>query len=95
MTAITTQHTPGPWTARPNKHSDGLYWVHDERGDYLTLDEDEHEANARLIAAAPELLKVLESIVRNHSLERVQTQLDGTDLYDALAAIAKAKGGAA
>ena len=45
------KHTPAPWKVRIKEA--GLY----ELNDYLPRDREEDEANARLIAAAPELLE--------------------------------------
>ena len=64
------EHTPGPW-----KVSTGSVYV-DDGSDYPVtriayMDRDGHDirpverdANARLIAAAPELLEALEKLVR-------------------------------
>ncbi len=89
---IDTKHTPGPWTMF------GQYSVMDHTGLYIKLvgggeqppfQPEEQEANARLIAAAPELLEVLETI------ERVDVKLPFGLLGQVRAVIAKAKGGAA
>jgi hypothetical protein len=55
-------HTPGPWTIRDNS-----IWSEDGElveitGEYC--DPERNEANARLIAAAPDLLKGLQWIER-------------------------------
>lgn len=61
------QHTPGPWTyhATAGEH-DFIVYPDDptarERRD-VALVRDFHEANARLIAKAPEMLEVLRSFV--------------------------------
>lgn len=92
-----SKHTPGPW------------WLDDDgfiasgNGDtYETiadphcsdLDIDEREANARLIAAAPELLEALEELVEQ--CETAQGLSDYNygkfDLVHALKAISKARG---
>lgn len=51
------KHTPGPWECHPDDLAEGLYWVLPEA---TTVAED--EANARLIAAAPEMKEALEAI---------------------------------
>ena len=71
---MTTQHTPGPWIGAGPSFGDPLpryttsimtEWEHEDGG-YIEICElpfhnhdDENEANARLIAAAPDLLKAL------------------------------------
>ena len=102
------KHTPGPWTFTSEQISDDGAQIHDEircfhlqSGDTVVLDgcgccdspRLGNPADARLIAAAPELLEALESMLQSFLI----TQL----LYDypidapckkARAAIAKAKG---
>ena len=93
-----TEHTPGPWAVR---RRDSLVPSHmimapgkdtpiattrmtgPDTDDY---DESEEIANARLMAAAPDMEKALEKIV----LEFEGYASDGLDL--AIAAIAKARG---
>ena len=84
-----SKHTPGPWFMtgelpgyrhRINSTPQNLGWdlAHVCNG-------PEADANARLIAAAPELLEVLQEIVRKDLLA-------GAIKHDARAAIAKATG---
>ena len=59
-------HTPGPWIVDAAFDDSG--YVRGPRGEYVAdieLDEDDPvlQANARLIAAAPELLAVLQRYV--------------------------------
>lgn len=63
-----TKHTPGPWKANWNKH---YFQIDSERdgqiGDacasqFITGNTDKGKANAKLMAAAPELLEALEEI---------------------------------
>lgn len=86
-------HTPGPWGICPsfggNPDAFSISVVGDDRliataWDRTPFDEaNPAEANARLIAAAPELLEALEYLV----------SLGGGDCLDiARAAIAKARG---
>ena len=82
-----TKHTPGPWIiGNPTE-------IHDVDGTRIVMccqtsddvTDDASEANARLIAAAPELLEALKGVVR--VADRA------TDEFDAArAAIAKATG---
>jgi hypothetical protein len=88
-------HMSGPWIHEYNPYTaqDGkeipAFQVHGEEK-VCEINEDrpveEQEANARLIAAAPELLAVAE-----FALDHLQ----GQDYLQACAIIAKAKGGAA
>ena len=64
---MSTQHTPGPWavgsksghieTANAWRMSIAICYNKDSKADGVS--KEEFEANARLIAAAPELLKAL------------------------------------
>ena len=91
------KHTPGPWRfdlARFNSgHEDaGLSAygsVVSEEGDWFICgieDAKEWEANARLIAAAPELYEALCDMVSDHD------DLSEATLEFARAALAKARG---
>ena len=87
-----TKHTPGPWVAR---EYDGRIYIDTIEGLFrpgymatgvLSFDARGNEANARLIAAAPELLEALIDMV-----ESVGAADPGVyDLDQARAAIAKA-----
>lgn len=99
-----TKHTPAPWIAHPSPESDGKYHVFNGDGDYLTLDDDVHEANARLIAAAPELLEALQEAYKeirawrdglNH-VDMNKAKVGAKYIYESkiLDAIAKATKGA-
>jgi len=72
---MSTQHTPGPWlTDRNNVHTgqiatvmhckNGWVEIWTDKWAETGLEEDEQEANARLIAAAPELLEALQDLCR-------------------------------
>lgn len=79
-----TQHTPGPWFA----HNIGLGPNGEGPFTYpLGNDPDKAAANARLIAAAPDMLAAL--------MLAEQNATDRTALTAIRAAIAKAKGVAA
>lgn len=60
---MATKHTPGPWSVDPNapeyvtEDATGYQIANTVQGDHM---EPVSEANARLIAAAPELLDALE-----------------------------------
>lgn len=64
----TSKHTPGPWVLMPEFHGDhGQYYITDEADGseiasvtaWIGEHRAEAEANARLIAAAPDLLSAL------------------------------------
>jgi len=67
-----SKHTPGPWTAEPNGGDDDdmrrLYICTDmgartALAEAYSVDHGDPEANARLIAAAPDLLAALKEII--------------------------------
>jgi hypothetical protein len=102
---MSVQHTPGPWYFHVNK-ADTLYVVrgpkdivvcemswHSSIPCHYTL-RDESEANARLIAAAPDLLAALR--LAQEQMERFDGESAGWhEANDAIsAAIAKATGAA-
>ena len=98
----THTHTPAPWqiqfwndSARPSRRDTPVITTgKDAIGELFNLwDEDgedreaERLANARLIAAAPEMLAALQSLTHPMASDE--------DLQNALAVISKAKGGEA
>ena len=98
---MSTQHTPGPWyvgtefndqgrhiyAAQKVRHEDGDEW----HPLIACTDDDERlvnwQANAVLIAAAPDLLEALKLAVRQNSHDMLMT---GEELRKCEAAIAKA-----
>ena len=81
--------TPGPWTHEGQGDITGIEDNGFGRGPvdvcsvYLRTVEGRHEANARLIAAAPDLLEALECLIKS----------DHDDVIEmARAAIARARG---
>jgi hypothetical protein len=103
----TAQHTPAPWTYAyaPWVTQDGIelpaFEIHGEGEKVCDTVEDQpieaQEANARLIAATPELLDALQDLVERDRAEAAEsgfTDDEMTWLEDARRAIAKAKGGA-
>jgi len=94
------KHTPGPWQAKQN----GFYRVAvvDRDGNYLTykagtdrMPDTEREANASLIAAAPDLLGALEQALDALAHCKADTGYSSTQHRAAIAAskaINKAKG---
>ena len=98
-------HTPGPWTAsiQRNKAGDDLGWIVEHSNGRIgwaslayrdanveaTPEDPAREANARLIAAAPDLLTALRVAVRQNAHDLLMT---GEELRTCEAAIAKAEG---
>jgi hypothetical protein len=86
------KHTPGPWVAQP-----GDNFITDAREIVIAQMHRHHpdeqvDANARLIAAAPELLAALVELLP-HAARVIQGTTEGQPLLDAArAAIAKATG---
>jgi hypothetical protein len=95
MTNTKPQHTPAPWVKHKRKNNGGNYDIkagsisvacvyYPEWGYDAPKDDNESEANARLIAAAPELLNALQRLTH--------PQADDSDLTYALEVIKQAKG---
>ncbi len=101
-------HTPGPWKsedtlsgAEVNSDTSGQWasiaWLEENRLGSRQVSSDEQRANARLVAAAPELLEALELFV-DASLREVivsgpHKRTEGEKVYaSARAAIRKARG---
>lgn len=92
----TTKHTPGPWEAEVRTPI-GITYVWQGGTEnaiakvYAGVIEDA-EANARLIAAAPELLDALQSLLARVSSDIIANQCWHEEQRAARAAIAKATG---
>ena len=93
MTEQKTKHTQGPWTVSNNwivgpdwRQSAGMGPIAKQYGAYLPATE---EANARLIAAAPELLEAVRETLRQLDAPDCPSIPDGAmvrgRLYNALA----------
>lgn len=98
------KHTPGPWefggkfSREVYEKRDGIEICTVPQGDSFCADGcqcdecEERYANARLIAAAPELLEALSQIV-NHATKYGGAPLAAVKMFDrARAALAKADG---
>ena len=100
------QHTPGPWKLETQRAPNGgtYYRIYDyeNAGNVIAQvigdGRIEYHENARLIAAAPDLLTALENLLHIH-VALVESGDAGnwdaeteTEVIDARAAIAKAKG---
>ena len=106
---MTYNHTPGPWLVWDSKgtaridHTTGVYRQPDSSDEQiialcdedLSLSSDEQLANARLIAAAPELLEALQQLDRllDYTKSGAFSDYDRAKcVVVARAAIAKARG---
>lgn len=87
-------HTPGPWGQRRLKRSIEIFWLSTgKKIASISLNEfisnDKTEANARLIAAAPELLDALMALIpEGWTADDTMDHMPG--IKQARAAIAKA-----
>ena len=92
MSKQETSHTPGPWEVFES-HT-GPYVIDSaEQAAVCKLEWClEAEANARLIASAPELLSVLKRLCAKFGVDDDGWPRDGTELREARSAIAKAEG---
>lgn len=106
------KHTPGPWkTSRAKRPSDGAYdyAIGADFGDqtlaiaeaFGRVDDDiypDAEANARLIAAAPDMLEVIKQLLKSsdgwdvRQLEKRYGPSDFVGILKGRAVIAKAEG---
>ena len=109
MTTETTRHTPGPWHTTHKDYGDEWWFggrgegqciVEDASGEMIAVYGGHDEANARLIAAAPDLLAALVEAepLLVALIERVKRAPGGDETYtlgvlaDIRAAVARAKG---
>lgn len=91
------EHTPGPWQHWPTgfDNSARAFGPHGKCpiGKTLGDAEETNEANARLIASAPEILSALESLMPLLDADLDAVQNWQAEANNARAAITKAKGG--
>jgi hypothetical protein len=92
-----SKHTPGPWTLHPSKFDAGEI---DIRGAYNkdipatawgSMDAETHMANARLIAAAPEMYEALHKAHEMLCKQEDALRAMGCDEPDAESAILTAR----
>ena len=101
---MTQPHTPAPWRTEGKQDENGELFIRSENGVFICeimgesfdeFAEEEREANAQLIAAAPDLLDALKDLVereRTDAAENGFTDDEMTWLEDARRALAKATG---
>ncbi len=82
------EHTPGPWRVEKYVSAVGMYCIVEPHGRSLAFtDIRANEADANLLAAAPDLLEACKRALRD------MTEWDGDELIPLIeAAIAKAEG---
>jgi hypothetical protein len=90
-------HTPGPWRVRGTNfgytNCDVLGPPHPDGGDYAPICRANSEANARLIAAAPELLEACKELVQSLEVEKKRSGIVCFGFEAAKAAILKVEEG--
>jgi hypothetical protein len=77
------KHTPGPWVVCPDLTTDYLFNIYDQ--DKNIVHDRNMEADANLIAAAPDLMDALDSIFNGSGMT-------GGNMDKARTALAKARG---
>lgn len=92
----TSKHTPGPWIAEVDDNGENL-GIMSEAGKAVVAgcgccgspwsDKTHAHANARLIAAAPELLEALKMVLQHGRIDNSEKRMNVVS-----AAIAKAEG---
>lgn len=97
-----SKHTPGPWTAAPDTQRNKYAWrVEGASGTVPTIARlalvdraEEIEPNARLIAAAPELLEVVKRVYEyeRQRLVKENHHFHEGEIYEWEALINKAEG---
>ena len=95
-----TQHTPGPWhSVQPTFDREimqAYFYICNDIEAKTIMDKYEHEANARLMAAAPNLLEACESYLKANDFHNVtlsDLSSEEIDLYNKISlAVSKAKG---
>ena len=94
METIKTKHTPGPWLVTDRATAPNKVIVHAQprrialcylQGKAVYVDRAEAEANAKLIAAAPELL---EAMIKVYTA-KVETGKIGTEEVSMMIAVIK------
>lgn len=95
-------HTKGPWRTHTHKRFIEVFWL--ETGKRIAsvplsqfTENSQNEANARLIAAGPDLLDALKGILTNHETIGIGAsifQCTNAEVKAARAAVAKATGAA-
>jgi hypothetical protein len=83
-------HTPGPWLAPDESDGADIWPVESDTGEHIADVYSAFPDDARLIAAAPELLEALRGMLE--WARRVEQRNPGLEVAHAATAIAKAEG---
>lgn len=90
-------HTKGPWKVRLNGYDVINKDIFIVACDNVALSDSECKANTRLIAAAPEMLELLEEVYQNWNPPEIETGIgmfpDSEKFNKLFNIIKKAKGG--
>lgn len=98
------KHTPGPWSCVPSIPEEGVecFWIENGAQRITAVDgpqNEEREATARLIAAAPELMEAVEAMIEwddrenDHAVDfYARMDLCAKAFDKARAALSKARG---
>jgi hypothetical protein len=92
-----SKHTPGPWRVTAKINTNIIRQARQDDGfdDYIASTwGGPHEANARLIAAAPDLLAALIAALEDIEEYRIDANCTPSSIELVIAAIAKATGSA-
>lgn len=98
MNATDSKITPGPWAVAIHDDAPVVLtdterpWVIADIRAFETSKEDDGLANARAIAAVPDMIAALKAIVQWHDEAEKHGQKVGPDIDEAKAALAKARG---
>ena len=87
---MSAKHTPGPWLAERTPESSYFDWYVRGKRFAVGINTDNNEADARLIASAPDLLDALRAM--EHEFGRTYLPGSSSAVDAARAAIAKALG---
>lgn len=94
---MSAKHTPGPWALTGWTAGDDFGWSIRIADAPYRLEVSawcaESEADARLIAAAPDLLEALEAVLAVPEARKALVNWGTDELLAARAAVAKARGG--
>lgn len=77
-----TKHTPAPWAVTSNANNQLSCFIHGAESELISIVDN--EANAKLIAAAPELLQALKHLLNTCNEQLTEDCLENEDVAEAL-----------